>query len=66
MLSMHHAEAIMMSADCLKMSYHKELDQLCMKMIQDQLNEVRSLSNGSATGIRFAKVRTAWMRDPCK
>lgn len=43
MLSMHHADAIMMSAECLQMSYHKELDQLCIKMIQDQLNEVKKL-----------------------
>lgn len=43
MLSMHHADAIMMSAECLQMSFHKELDQLCMKMIQGQLDEVKKL-----------------------
>lgn len=43
MLIKHHAEAIMMSAECLHMSYHKELDQLCIKMIQSQVEEVKKL-----------------------
>ena len=43
MLIKHHAEAMMMSAECLHMSYHKELDQLCVEIIENQVAEVKEL-----------------------
>jgi uncharacterized protein (DUF305 family) len=43
MLVMHHAQAIIMSAECLHKAFHAKLDKLCMKIPAMQLEEIKKL-----------------------